>query len=179
VTATLAGCAATSGDEVQVASPDLVAVQPGVQVVADADAPLFFADGYYWLYRHGVWLRSETYRGGFAQVDINLVPMQVRSIRRPSAYVHYREHANVDGKPEPRAENAARPKQNTPPPAPISTRETQPNRSWTPPQPPPRAGEPIEQKPPIANPIPEQQVPPTPRDQGSAEPDRSDPPDNQ
>ena len=155
VTATLAGCAATGGDQVQVASPELVPVQPGVQVVADADAPLFFADGYYWLFRHGSWLRSDTYRGGFAQVDANLVPMQVRSIPSPAAYVHYRRHTNVASGPaqvEPRTENAAR----HPEPAPIGTPE---------------------QKPPIANPIPEQQQPPTTNMDRGSDHDRSDGPD--
>ena len=41
-------------------SPELVAVGPDVQVVADADEPLFYADSYYWLYRDNMWLRSDT-----------------------------------------------------------------------------------------------------------------------
>jgi hypothetical protein len=116
VAATLVGCAGTGdvqyGGEVQVSSPDLVAVDPGVQVVADADQPLFFSDGYYWLYSGGAWLRSDNYRGGFARVDINMVPAPVRGIRSPTAYVHYRQHNNVaqrpEARPQPRAENRVR-----------------------------------------------------------------------
>ena len=99
VAAALGGCAGgevESGAEVRVTSPELVAVSPGVQVVADADEPLFFADGYYWLYRDGIWLRSDSYRGGFARIDVNMVPGEVRDIGNPQVYAHYRRHANRD-----------------------------------------------------------------------------------
>ena len=86
------GCATTGGYEygVAVSSPELVTVQPGVAVVADADAPLFYSDGYYWLYRDGYWARSPSYHGGFARVDINYVPHRVRYIPHPEGYAHYR-----------------------------------------------------------------------------------------
>jgi hypothetical protein len=95
VAAALGGCAGgevESGATVRVTSPELVAVSPGVQVVADADEPLFYADGYYWLYRDGVWLRSDSYRGGFARMDVNMVPSEVREIPQPQVYAHYRRH---------------------------------------------------------------------------------------
>src|SRR5258706_544650 len=94
VAAAFAGCTGT-GDveyagEVHVASPDLVTIQPGVQVVADADQPLFYVEGNYYLYRDGYWLRSDSYRGGFARIEH--VPGRLRVIDQPQAFVHYRSH---------------------------------------------------------------------------------------
>src|SRR5258706_8688121 len=89
VAAALGGCAAGEaeyGAEVRVSSPELVAVSPSVQVFADADEPLFYADGYYWLYRDNIWLRSDSYRSGFARIDVNIVPMEVRTIQQPQVY---------------------------------------------------------------------------------------------
>lgn len=92
----LIGCAGTGeveyGGGVAVASPDLVEVEPGVQVLADADAPVFYSDGAYYEYRDGLWYRSGYYDRGFARVDINYVPERVRTIDNPRAYVHYRRH---------------------------------------------------------------------------------------
>lgn len=96
VAASLAGCAPT-GDveyagEVHVTSPELVTISPGVQVVADADEPLFYSDGNYWLYRDNSWYRSDSYRGGFARVEVTYLPQRIRVIERPQAYVQYRRH---------------------------------------------------------------------------------------
>ena len=96
VAASLAGCGAT-GDveysgEVRVTSPELVAISPGVQVVEDADEPLFYADNNYWLYRDSTWYRSDSYRGGFARVDYTYVPSEIRTIDRPQVYVQYRRN---------------------------------------------------------------------------------------
>lgn len=96
VAASLAGCAPT-GDveyagEVHVTSPELVTISPGVQVVADADEPLFYSDGMYWLYRDNGWYRSDSYRGGFARVDYSYLPQRIRVIEQPRAYVQYRRH---------------------------------------------------------------------------------------
>ncbi len=94
VATSLAACHGTGDVEyagaVSVTSPALVTVSPGVQVVEDADEPLFFADGSYWLYRDNVWLRSNNYRGGFARVDFVAVPSEIRVIERPQIYAHYR-----------------------------------------------------------------------------------------
>src|SRR5262249_35225555 len=69
VAASLAGCARTGeveyAGEVRVTSPQLIQLSPGVQVVADADEPMFFSHGYYWLYRDGYWFRSTNDRRGF------------------------------------------------------------------------------------------------------------------
>jgi len=96
IAAGLVGCAGTGEVEysggVAVASPDLVEVEPGVQVLADADAPVFYSDGAYWEYRDGMWYRSGYYDRGFARVDINYVPVRIRTIDNPRVYVHYRRH---------------------------------------------------------------------------------------
>lgn len=96
VAASLAGCAPT-GDveyagEVHVTSPELVTISPGVQVIADADEPLFYSDGMYWLYRDNSWYRSDSYRGGFARVEYSHLPQRIRVIERPQTYVQYRRH---------------------------------------------------------------------------------------
>lgn len=96
----VAGCAGTGeveyGGAVAVQSPDLVEVEPGVQVLADADAPVFYSDGAYWEYRDGLWYRSGYYDRGFARVDINYVPVRIRTVDNPRAYVHYRRHEGRD-----------------------------------------------------------------------------------
>ena len=38
-----------------VETPDMVAIEPGVYVVADYDEPVFYNGGYYWTYRSGIW----------------------------------------------------------------------------------------------------------------------------
>lgn len=94
VASSLAGCTGTGeveyAGQVRVTSPELVEVSPGVMVIADADEPIFYSRGYYWLYRDGYWFRSDTYRAGFARVDFTYVPNEVRLIDRPQLYVHYR-----------------------------------------------------------------------------------------
>jgi len=76
-----------------VETPELVYVEPGVYVVADYSDPVFYNDGYYWLYRDGYWSRSYTYSGGW--VRVRTVPYYVRRIHRPYAYVRYRPHASA------------------------------------------------------------------------------------
>jgi hypothetical protein len=73
--------------------PSMVAIEPGVYVVADYDEPVFYTDGYYWLYRDGLWLRSYSYSGGW--VRSYSVPYGVRHINRPYAYRHYRARGNA------------------------------------------------------------------------------------
>lgn len=93
VAASLAGCAGT-GDvqyagEVHVTSPQLVQVSPGVQVLADADEPIFYVSGDYWLYRDGYWFRSDYYQTGYARVEYRRVPQELRDVERPQLYAHY------------------------------------------------------------------------------------------
>ncbi|HWM86762.1 MAG TPA: hypothetical protein VNO33_13010 [Kofleriaceae bacterium] len=73
--------------------PNMVLIEPGVYVVADYDQPVFYNDGYYWLYRDGYWARSYTYDGGW--VRVRSVPYGVRRIHRPTRYVRYRAHGRA------------------------------------------------------------------------------------
>jgi hypothetical protein len=79
-------------------NPDLVEVDgtPGVSVVADADYPVFFSDGFYWRYDGGVWYSSASYGRGWV-VSRN-VPVRVRGISNPGAYVHYRATLAREGR---------------------------------------------------------------------------------
>ncbi len=190
VAAALGGCAggeAESGAEVRVTSPELMTVSPGVQVVADADEPLFYADGYYWLYRDGIWLRSDSYRGGFARIDVNMVPGEIRDISQPQMYAHYRRHAgqqNYARGSQIRERQPARPQgtYQQPPqqqqpmqqPQQPYQQPAQPGRTPTEPQPSSPS-----QQPPVPNPMPQSQgtpgtnTPSTPGAQGSQIPENS------
>jgi hypothetical protein len=95
-TACLAGGEVGYRVGVSAPAPDLVYVSPGVQVIADYDYPVFFADGLYWRYDGGIWYRSRTYTGGWA-VSYN-VPVAVRGIDRPAGYAHYRSTAVAHGR---------------------------------------------------------------------------------
>ncbi len=75
------------------AEPAMVEVSPGVMVIEDYDEPVFYSDGYYWLYSDGIWLRSSYHNGGW--VRWNNVPRGIVSIRSPRAYVRYRGRAGV------------------------------------------------------------------------------------
>lgn len=100
--AAVAGCTGTGEVRysAQVSTPDLVEVEPGVQVVADADYPVFFSDNYYWRYDAGVWYRSPY--ANRAWVRVEAPPVAVRRIDRPERFAHYRrDHRNE----APRGEN--------------------------------------------------------------------------
>jgi hypothetical protein len=74
-------------------TPDLVAVAPGVHVVADYSEPVFYTDGFYWRYYDGFWYRSNNYATGWYYV--NRPPVAVLRIDRPYAYRHYRPQGYV------------------------------------------------------------------------------------
>jgi hypothetical protein len=67
--------------------PELVYVGPGVQVIADYDEPIFFADNVYWKFDGRTWYRSSDYTGGWVYAP---PPPVIRRIERPHEYVHYR-----------------------------------------------------------------------------------------
>lgn len=96
VAVSLAGCSSTPPPqypgEVRVMSAKLVPITPSVKVVADADEPLFYTQGTYWLYRDGYWFQSRSYRFGFARVEYKAVPTDIRVIDRPELYVQYVRH---------------------------------------------------------------------------------------
>jgi len=97
--ASLAGCTPAGSVYVEPSIgaplPTLVYLEPGLWVVADSNDPLFYSDGYYWLYDAGLWYRSVSYRSGFARVHMRAVPREVLSVDRPRRYAHYRPPMNA------------------------------------------------------------------------------------
>lgn len=78
-------------------TPDLVYVSPGVSVVADYDYPVFYAQGYYWRYDGGIWMRSPYWNRGF--IRVRTVPVVIRGIRNPHRYVHVRARGHYRTRP--------------------------------------------------------------------------------
>jgi hypothetical protein len=69
------------------AQPDLVEVEPGVQVIVDYDEPIFYSDNYYWRENGGVWYRSSYYNRGWVTAQ---PPVVVGRISTRERYRHYR-----------------------------------------------------------------------------------------
>lgn len=158
--ASLAGCMGTGEVEyagaVHVSSPELIELQPGVMVVADADEPLFYAVGYYWLYRDGYWLRSNDYRRGFVRVELSYVPQRIRVIDRPQVYVQYRRHHRDYSARAGQQPVRTRPAPGTyPPPPNQGVPSTPPADTWQPPVPgiPPTGVNPVPTRPQPTPPI--------------------------
>lgn len=82
-----------ASSDVYVSTPDLVAVSPGVQVVADYDEPVFYSDGFYWRFYNNGWYRSNNYATGWYYYE--RPPVAVLRIERPYAYVRYRPQGYV------------------------------------------------------------------------------------
>jgi hypothetical protein len=92
----LAGGCAGSGQFTyasQATTPELVVISPGVQVVADLDEPIFYSGNYYWRNDGGYWYRSASHTHGWARVEV--APVEIRAIERPSVYVHYHGQARA------------------------------------------------------------------------------------
>ena len=70
-----------------------VYINPQVQVIEDYDYPVFFSDGMYWRFEGGVWYSSSYHDRGW--ITATTVPVYVRSIDRPTQYVHYRANASA------------------------------------------------------------------------------------
>lgn len=91
------GCAATGSGSAHysasVTTPRLLFVTTDVQVIENHHEPIFFSSNYYWRYDNGVWYRSTYHTRGWVRVSV--VPMQIRRIERPTAYVYYRGKANA------------------------------------------------------------------------------------
>lgn len=66
--------------ELPVVLPQLVVVTPGVQVVPEVDAEVFFVDGFYWVRHDRGWYRSSSHRGGWALVPARGVPAKLVKI---------------------------------------------------------------------------------------------------
>jgi hypothetical protein len=88
----LAACASTSpkfSGTVRVTDHRLVAINPDVKTVVDADRPVFFAHGAFYLFDDGMWWRSSEPTGPWT-FD-KKPPVPVRQIEQPFAYVHYKK----------------------------------------------------------------------------------------
>jgi hypothetical protein len=83
----------SGGVTADVSTPDLVEVSPGVQVVADYDAPVFYNSGLYWRYNDGGWYSSSVYTGGWAYAEAP--PSVIIGIDRPEHFTHYRPSGYV------------------------------------------------------------------------------------
>ncbi len=70
---------------------ELVAVAPGVQVIANYDEPIFYYDRFYWRFQAGNWYRSPIHTAGWLYAPEP--PPALRRIKQPAAYVHYRPPA--------------------------------------------------------------------------------------
>lgn len=92
----LAACAGTatySGTATYDSEPDLVyADDPGVQVVADYDDSVFYADNAYWRHHDGQWYRSNRYNTGWT---VSTPSITVSRIRNPEGYRHYHPRGYV------------------------------------------------------------------------------------
>jgi hypothetical protein len=89
------------------AEPSLVLVD-GVWVVEDYDEPVFYDEGYYWRFYGGVWYRSNVHHGNWVRIDV--VPVRVRAIDRPTRFVRFRAAANAQKRrgPPPRGDRPDR-----------------------------------------------------------------------
>ena len=96
-----AGCAGTLGYSTSVSGsaygPELVYASPGVQVIADYDQPIFYADNFFWRFDGGYWYRSSSYRGGWGYAQ---PPEAIVRIDRPQRYTHYRPQGWSRGRGE-------------------------------------------------------------------------------
>jgi hypothetical protein len=79
---------------VRVDSAELIAINPDVKVVADAEKPMFFAVGSYWLFHDARWYRAPSIRGTWIKIDRPPVP--VIQIEQPYAFTHYRDDHPAD-----------------------------------------------------------------------------------
>jgi hypothetical protein len=82
--------------------PTLVEVEPGIWVVRDYDYPVYYVGDAYWVYRDGVWYRSDAYDHGFTRMDVRVVP-RVIVHRNHYTYVHYRGAATARSRVAPRS----------------------------------------------------------------------------
>lgn len=70
------------------APPQLVVIEPGVQVVPDYDREIFFVNGFYWCREGDHWFRSRDHRGHWVVVKRREVPE--RLVRyKPGRFRHY------------------------------------------------------------------------------------------
>ena len=131
----LSGCVVHGRAGVTVSGPRLAYVGPGLYVVSDYGEPVFYSDGWYWWYSSGIWYQSSVYDGGWFRAST--VPIAIRRIDRPRAYIHYRargpvyrrgdvDHRERWTRPAPRTVPRGRDHRTAPPPPPRERRATPP-----------------------------------------------------
>lgn len=88
------GCYATAGTYVASesavvydASPELVAVEPGIWVVSHQPTTIYYVNDTYWTCRDNRWYRSSSWNGGWISADVNIVPFAIVH-RRSRPYVN-------------------------------------------------------------------------------------------
>jgi hypothetical protein len=150
LTASLAACHGEADVHYsgEATTPEMVVMDTdaSVQVVTNADEPIFFVDNTYYLYRENHWYKSRSHRSGWTRVDDP--PEHIRRIDRPLAYVHFRgaaDRTTFNQTNRPQTPQPVTPAPQTPAPAPL------------------------------ANPMPPQQVPPTPDSTTPMRPDQVPP----
>src|SRR5262249_18564583 len=70
--------------------PTMVELNRGVWVVEDYPQPVFYCNNNYWRYTDGIWYRSASLYEAPLRVQVSYVPLSVRRVERPAAYVYYR-----------------------------------------------------------------------------------------
>ncbi len=104
----IAGCYAEAPAPAYAASPApaLTAVAPGVEVVTDWGAPVFFADDFYWYLDGGLWYRS-AYLGG-PRIRVDVVPPVIARIPHPETDAPSAPPRTAFARPAPRRGGAGR-----------------------------------------------------------------------
>jgi len=112
--------------------PTLVEVDTGIWVVRDYDYPVYFYEDNYWVFRDGVWYRSNSYQGGWVRIEATVVPTVIVH-RDHRSFVHYHGAATAqvrlrrEGR---RTRSPPGPAPSTPPNntggPPVTTRRTRP-----------------------------------------------------
>jgi hypothetical protein len=86
--------------DLPVVLPQLVVVQPGIQVVPECDHEVFFTNGYYWVREDDVWYRSRSHRGGWMVAPVRRVPAALVKIP-PGHYKRWKPAKYHGGRPQP------------------------------------------------------------------------------
>jgi hypothetical protein len=86
--------------------PMLVTIEPGVWVVHDYRAQIFFVGDAYWHLSGGVWYRADFYDGDWIAVSTIQVPLRIRNIDE-TRYVHFVGDAGAERKQAPPEHAAA------------------------------------------------------------------------
>jgi len=86
--------------DLPVVLPQLVVVQPGIQVVPECDHEVFYTSGYYWVRERDVWYRSRSHRGGWTVAPARRVPAALVKVP-PGHYRRWKPAKHHGGPPRP------------------------------------------------------------------------------